>query len=173
MDYFIGVVPPEDYRHKLQAIKKAGQSEPHITVKAQGGLTDDLGWLNAVQKVCDGFSPFEVKLGEPRYFGEHVLYLSVESVGVHELHRQLVEAVGTTPEQQQRFFELERYSPHLTLGQRSYGYSWEELEKIRMTVNETLQPFPTFEVTFVRVYRKEAPGAPYLKWIDLPLEKER
>jgi 2'-5' RNA ligase len=170
MDFFIGIVPPEEYKEKLQRIKKAGHSEPHITVKAQSGLTDDLGWLEAVREVCRGFPAFKMQLEEPKYFGEQVLYLSVDSAEVFQLHRKLVEAVGVTPELGQRFYELDFYTPHLTLGQRSYGYTLKELQEIESTANDFLQPFPAFEVTYVRIYRKEHRGGHYEKFIDLTLE---
>jgi 2'-5' RNA ligase len=69
MQYFIGIVPPEDYKNKLITFQKQWSNnslvdvvEPHITLKAQGGLTLDKNWINDVKAVCDRCSSFEVTL---------------------------------------------------------------------------------------------------------------
>jgi 2'-5' RNA ligase len=54
-EYFIGIVPPKEYLDRIEQfqrkwIKHLGV-EPHITLKAQGGLTLDKTWINKVKKV--------------------------------------------------------------------------------------------------------------------------
>jgi hypothetical protein len=53
MQYFVGVVPPEEYLKRVVAFQKRWTTnrlpevvEPHMTVKAQDGLTEDMNWLN-------------------------------------------------------------------------------------------------------------------------------
>ena len=72
--YFIGIVPPNDYLVRIEEfqsrwIKQSGV-EPHITLKAQGGLTPDKKWIDQIKKVCKDFKPFQLSLGAPKYFGE-------------------------------------------------------------------------------------------------------
>jgi hypothetical protein len=67
--------------------------EPHITVKAQGGLTADKNWIREVKKVCQGFPTFKVSLNEPKFFGDSVVFLSVDSEKIYELHQKIVKAI--------------------------------------------------------------------------------
>lgn len=169
MDCFLGIVPPEPYMGKLRAFKKDSHSEPHITLKAP------LDWMeieqkwDAVKKVCESFPRFSVALGKPDFFGHHVLYLSVRSGEIHRLHRQLVEVLPTPSHLKGRYFELENYVPHLTLAQTSYGFSWEDLQQVERESEERLTPYPTFEASFVRIYRKDKKGDPYEPYMDVPL----
>lgn len=63
--------------------------KPHITVKAQGGLSIDEKWLSTVNDVCKKFPSFKVELNESKFFGDSVLFLSVKSYQVYELHNVL------------------------------------------------------------------------------------
>lgn len=52
MQYFIGIVPPDEYLERIVSFQKRWSSnglpdvvEPHVTVKAQSGLTLDMAWL--------------------------------------------------------------------------------------------------------------------------------
>ena len=95
VEYFIGIVPPKEYLERIvhfqsNWIKQSGV-EPHITLKAQGGLTPDKKWIGKVQKVCDTFKPFQVSLDKPKFFGDNILYLSVNSSYLHKLHQEIVQ----------------------------------------------------------------------------------
>ncbi len=57
MKYFIGIVPMAEYKSKVSAFRSRWGNnntdevvEPHITLKAQGGLTKDLKWLSKVKR---------------------------------------------------------------------------------------------------------------------------
>jgi hypothetical protein len=45
VEYFIGIVPPEEYMKRIECFQRRWMNylgvEPHITLKAQGGLTSD------------------------------------------------------------------------------------------------------------------------------------
>lgn len=80
MHFFIGIVPSNDYKMKIIKFQQKWKDntiietvEPHITLKAQGGLTPDKKWLGKVKEICDGFQPFPVSLDEPMFFGEDIL----------------------------------------------------------------------------------------------------
>ncbi|MFC4410575.1 2'-5' RNA ligase family protein [Chungangia koreensis] len=177
--YFIGIVPPDDYLNRVQEFQRKWIQplgvEPHITLKAQGGLTDDLNWLKNIETICKNFKPFQISLGKPTYFGENILYLSVHSDQIRNLHELIVKSVKPTPEQIKQYFELDQYVPHLTLGKESYGsnissgISKAQLTEMEEIASTALCPYPTFDVNFVRVY--ELKDQRYVPLTDLPLGK--
>jgi 2'-5' RNA ligase len=89
VEYFIGIVPPEEYLKRIENFQRKGINnlgvEPHITLKAQGGLTPDKKWIDKV-KVCKNFKPFQISLDKPMYFGDNMLYLSVKSNELQNLY---------------------------------------------------------------------------------------
>ncbi|WP_369793253.1 2'-5' RNA ligase family protein [Halobacillus sp. BBL2006] len=134
MKYFIGIVPAEDYKIKVIEFQKKWKNhwitdvvEPHITLKAQGGLTADKEWLNKVEEVCHDFKPFQIQLDKPMFFGEEVLYLSANSEELYKLHRDMVREISPSKELVQSYFELDDFVPHMTLGKTSYGLTKQEL----------------------------------------------
>ncbi|MCM3611651.1 2'-5' RNA ligase family protein [Planococcus sp. MERTA32b] len=178
MQYFIGVVPPESELQKLKEFRKQWPAnriddlvEPHITLKAQGGLSADEGWLENVKAAVADFLAFRVQLAEPRFFGEDVLYLSMDSPEVSELHSVLVEAVGTSPEQIARYFELDQFVAHLTLAKTSHGVSKGELKKMAEAASQELTPYPVFSVDSIWIYRKADDQRGYVKYMDVPLKR--
>jgi hypothetical protein len=60
----------------------------------------------------------------------------------------------------------------LTLGQTLFGMQTSEIEKMKEKAKNALVPFPTFNVTNVRVYQEIQPNK-YVPFEDIPLaEKE-
>lgn len=180
MQYFIGIVPPEneleklkDFRNQWPANRIDDLVEPHITLKAQGGLSADENWLEEVKEAAAEFPAFPIQLGEPRFFGEDILYLSMDSPQLKELHETLVKAVGATPEQIAQYFELDQFVAHLTLAKTAYGLSKEELKEMAAAAIEALTPYPPFTVDSIRVYRKAVGQDRYVKDQDIPLKRDR
>lgn len=176
MDYFIGIAPPEDYKNKIREFRNRWPSnridemvEPHITLKAQGGLTPDESWLDKVKTAADQFSSFTIQLGEPRFFGDDILYLSMDAPELKQLHEKLVEAVGSTPEHIAQYFELDQFVAHLTLAKSDYGLSRSELREMAAAAAEELAPYPAFDVESVRVYRK-SDAQSYRTYVEIPLK---
>jgi 2'-5' RNA ligase len=175
MKYFIGITPPDDYKEKIVTIRDRWSSdrlndvvEPHITVKAQGCLTVDLHWLESVRQTCSLIQSFQLSLLEPGSFGSTVTFLNVETSNVIELHRKLVKAISPSQELLDHYFEMDKYHPHLTLGQIYWGLNETEIEEMKLlTINE-LAPFPTFDVNYVRVY-KEVELDKYVPFEDIQL----
>ncbi|KYP82067.1 2'-5' RNA ligase [Ferroacidibacillus organovorans] len=175
VQYFVGIVPPTDYKERIVEFQKRWQSnrtwevaEPHITVKAQSGLGDDLRWLESIKRTCASFPRFTVSIDQPKTFGEAVAYLSVESSEIHDFHERLVEAVSPPPEVMKQYMEMERFIPHLTLGQTHWGMSSEEISEMRSFASITLFPFPTFSVDFIRVFQ-EIEKNTYILFEDIDL----
>lgn len=162
VEYFIGVVPPQDYLKRIERFqsKWTTQSgvEPYITVKAQGGLTQDKQWADQVKEVCKSVKPFIVSLGQPRELGSHILYLSVYSDDLHQLHRRLVHEISPGAELIQQYFELDAYTPHLTLCKVNSGVdslpgsTEQKLEQLKESADKELTPYPVFDVNFIRIY---------------------
>ena len=82
MQYFIGIVPPNDFKERIVEFQKRWQSnhtwevaEPHITVKAQSGLGSNLRWLESIKRICASYPRFTVSIGYPETFGDAVAYL--------------------------------------------------------------------------------------------------
>ncbi|WP_322099555.1 2'-5' RNA ligase family protein [Gottfriedia endophytica] len=140
-----------------------------MTVKAQGGLTSDKDWLDKVNNICESFPSFEVVLNKPAFFGDSVLFLTVDSDKIYDLHKKIIEAVSPTEEIIKQYLELGDYTAHLTLGQTYFGLTSEELKEMAYRAEKELIPYPTFEVNFLRVYQ-EIEANKYFKYIDIPLK---
>lgn len=156
MQFFIGIAPPDEYKQQIECWTSNGLRnvvEPHITVKAQSGLTPDLGWLNNVKHACSSFPNFRLGLAAPSTYGTAVAFLSVESIKIFELHMQLMNAVSPSTEDILPY-ELDGFHPHLTLGQTRWGMEESEVTEMIEKASTDLLPFPTFDVTFVRVYQE-------------------
>ncbi|MBN3554034.1 2'-5' RNA ligase family protein [Fictibacillus nanhaiensis] len=169
-EYFIGIVPPKEYLKRIEQFQgkwfdRLGV-EPHITIKAQGGLTSDKNWIENVQNVCKDFSSFQLTLSEPQYLGESILYLSVQSNEIHHLHQTLVESIAPSDDLIKQYFELDNFVPHLTLGHLT---SQSELKHMETCAKTELTPYPTFDVTFIRIYQSNYEKQIYEKYQDIHL----
>ncbi|SFJ69792.1 2'-5' RNA ligase [Halobacillus dabanensis] len=175
MRFFIGIVPPKDYKQRVidfqnqwKFHEKQTVVEPHITLKAQSGLTPDQNWMSKVERICNTSSPFTIMLGEPSFFGEDVLYLSMKSSKLEAIHARIVKAIGPAPHLLKKYFELDDYVPHMTLAKTSYGISGQELREMEKAATKLLSPYPSFDVHFIRVFKEAGPNK-YEKLVDLPL----
>lgn len=149
MQYFIGIVPAEEYKTKVIDFRNKWKNnsigeivEPHITLKAQGGLTPDEKWLSKVKHVCAETKPFHIKLEKPKFFWEEILYLSVSSKQLHSLHNNIVNAVAPSKELIEKYFELDNFVPHMTLGKITYGLSKQELRDMARLSETEISPYP-------------------------------
>lgn len=179
VEYFIGIVPPKDYLCRIEKFQNKWMRqlgvEPHITLKAQGGLTSDEKWVAKVCNVCERVKPFQVSLDEPKYFGDNILYLSVISNGLIHLHQEVLQEIAPPKHLIKQYFEGDEYVPHLTLGTEyvsndlKNGLSTIDLNEMEKLSNEILSPFPSFEVDFIRVYKLNIQKKIYEKHFDISL----
>lgn len=174
MEYALGIIPPTPYRQRIAAFQRRWPGnptpevvEPHITVKAPGGLTPDLAWMDPVTAVCRAFPPFTMAVTGPAFFGADVVYLGIAAPSVHGLHRRLLEVIAPGRAGIERYFEGDDYVPHITLGQTGTGMTAAELQDMGYAADEVLQPFPTFDVTGVRIY--QGMDGRYTPFRDVPL----
>lgn len=175
MQFFVGIVPPNEYKQQIVKFQQRWDSntmwklvEPHITVKAQSGLTPDLAWLDAIRRVCASFAKFTISLSHPETFADAVAYLSVQSTELRLFHEQLVAAVSPPPEVMRRYMEMDQFIPHLTLGQTHWGMSSREIMEMKANASIELAPYPSFVVDFIRVYQETAKDV-YTPYEDIPL----
>lgn len=179
VEYFIGIVPPEEYLKRIEQFQSRWINklsvEPHITLKAQGGLTPDKKWIDKVQRVCEDFKPFKVSIDKPKYFGDNILYLSINSNNLYDLHQKILQEISPSEDLIKQYFELDAFVPHLTLGKEqcceniSIGLSKKEVKDMEQLANIELTPYPDFEVNFIRVYELNNEEQRYERYLDIPL----
>lgn len=171
--YFIGITPPHDYLTKVEHFQRKWINflgvEPHITLKAQGGLTSDKKWIEKVENVCKRIQPFMLTLSKPHYFGANILYLSVTCDQLFPLHEAIVKAISPPEELIKHYFELDDYVGHLTLGKEQYGISKSALKDMELLAEKELSPYPTFKVKSIRIYELKLNSKRYEPYVDLPL----
>ncbi|NMP23713.1 2'-5' RNA ligase family protein [Sulfobacillus harzensis] len=172
VQYFIGIAPPKADRDRIRDFRGRWRSarhvltEPHITVKAQGGLSEDLGWVKAVRRVCRTWHSFDVEIRGPHMFGATVVYLSVKSPALPVLHEQILACVPPPADTMQQYFEGEWYVPHLILGQSSWGMTDAELQAMYREA-DTLSFRGPFTATGLQIFRGLTPGR-YEPYIQIP-----
>jgi 2'-5' RNA ligase len=159
MDYGIAIVPPEDLWSRIKEIQDRfgnNEIEPHITLKAQGGLGENIKWLEHVNLIAKQTSPFKIVLGNIRKFGNEVLYISIDSPELVALHNRIIDELNLSPEIIERYFEKELFTPHLTLGRTQAGFNQEDFPKMKELTEEMLKVSDTsFQAEFMRVYSIE------------------
>ena len=159
-----------EYQQKWSNNRIYEAVELHITLKAQGGLTPDKEWVRKVVAACKDFGPFNISLDKPEFFGEDILYLSASSKELYKLHKKLVLEISPSSDLIKKYFELEDFTPHLTLGKVAYGLSKQNLQDMARLAEEELSPYPIFEVKFIRVYQ-EVEKSRYITYLDIPLSQ--
>ena len=179
MQYFIGIPLPDDIKEKIVSFQESFANnkvhlmvEPHITVKAQGGLIEDKFWIPAIENAIKEYPAFEVSFADVGNFGERVAFL-VPSSGkeLMGLHRILVNVIKPSAELMEKYFEGDNYHFHLTLAGTSWGMTSEELMLVKEKAKIELLNLQKFRVSFIRVYEQKDHDGPYEKLLDIPLKK--
>ena len=175
-EYFIAIIPPKGYTEKIIQFQKPRKNnslpytvEPHITLKCQAGLENKMTWLDPVKAICRSFSPFKLTMSGVKTFGTSVVYLSIISAEIYELHRKILGAVAPDPELSKKYFELDLYEPHLTLGLSEFGMSGDELMNMKEQAKRHINSFPPFIVKRVVLFELE--NDRYQKIEDIELKQ--
>ncbi len=160
VEYFVAIAPPKKYGEILTQFQKMWPNntlpdfvEPHITVKSQAGLNEDEYWIDSIKTICSNFPVFNLSLKGVKSFGKSVVYLGVESNMINALHRKIVEVISPSPENSRRYYELDLYEPHLTLGSEEFGMSEIELSEMMKLANNSFYAFQPFIVNSLRIYK--------------------
>jgi len=172
-EYTFAIVPSFDICEKIIAVRKeykyASSSEPHITVKASCGISDDMKWLSACQNIISNFRKFEVTVGMPNYFGnKDVLYLEIISDDLIELHKRLATVFNPDEEQIRKCFELEYYKPHITIARKS-RLSESVIEEMRKEISPYFGSEHVFSVSSVGLFYRENNKEKFRKKIDIEI----
>ncbi|HEY4489929.1 MAG TPA: 2'-5' RNA ligase family protein [Candidatus Paceibacterota bacterium] len=179
MKFFIGIVPPSVTKERIFEFQSSFPSnkvpyfhEPHITLKAPSGLTEDKVWLVKVATLLGDYDRFQIAFDGLDCFDDKVLFLKLTfSQELMGLHMQLVSLLSPDTETNNKFYEGSIYHPHLTLGETTWGgMTQEELDIMRKRAEFELHNIPPFQVDFVRVFQKEKDSEPYQKLLDIPLK---
>ncbi|WP_394173887.1 2'-5' RNA ligase family protein [Guptibacillus hwajinpoensis] len=156
MPFFIGILPPLHITNEISSFRKRWSyqeiSPPHITIKAQGGLTEEKSWLPKIEKVCHDFPAFDLKLGAPATFGSKVLFSSVLSKEIVSLHLLLVDAIKPTVEEQKTYFEATDFIPHLTLAKQAGIHANNQFGHMKQDADEKLGGFEPFRVHSIHLF---------------------
>jgi len=171
MEFFFGIVPEAYISEKVMNVREQynylGGSDPHITVKASCGLTEDMNWLSACRKIISEFGSFQITVGVPKYFGDRdVLYLDVQSDELIELHKRLVAVLEPSEESINRCFELELYKPHITVARKS-RLSEDAMEDIRKEIHPYFEKNHTFSVSNVSLFYRANKTEKYRREEDI------
>ncbi len=174
VEYFIAITPSKEYGEIITRFQRSWPNnalpdfvEPHITVKSQAGLNEDEYWIDSIKTICRNFAMFNLSLKGVKSFGKSVVYLGVESDRIHVLHRKIVEAISPNPENSRRYYELDLYEPHLTLGSKEFGMSEVELSEMKKLANNRLHDFQPFIVKSLKIYKLSETKYQKIHEIDL------
>ncbi len=173
--YFIAISPPDPLYAQVvnfQMGKACRLVEPHITLKAQGGLVDPPTWAEIVRSICIVTPPFPVEVGGVHSFNKDVIYIDVASPGILSLHHVLLNALRPTEEEILRDHEMEGYVPHLTLAQNIPGWDIDNFEDVLHEAEARFTNFSKFQCRSVKIYRSAAPHGQYRVFKEYKLGEE-
>jgi len=165
MKFFIGIVPPaEIYNTVAEIQKKFGDNrlEPHITLRPPVTVIEETGWLKEIEKVCAGFSPFNIHLPSTGFFDKRVLFIDVVSDDLSRLHYSIVEAIKRYEQPEGNNGHEKKYRPHLTLGRSWCGFSMQDFKEMKKLADDFLSLHSvSFSANTVRVYHKPSGAGRY------------
>lgn len=170
---FLAIRPPDPITDRIVALQGAcGASTfyPHITVKAQPGLAEPDRWLPALQAGLARVSPFEVRLGPPTWFGSTIVYLSVRSAGIVELHHRILALLDRAGISERFEYDGEAFVAHLTLGADFAGADSRCLRSLATGAAEL--SFPSFVVDRVWAFHRSGDNQDYTPWRAFPFGAE-
>ncbi|WP_054957308.1 2'-5' RNA ligase family protein [Paenibacillus dakarensis] len=171
MEYYFGIVPSMDIYEPILSLREEynyrGSSEPHITVKASCGLSEDMGWLPLCQKIISNFGKISISVGSPNYFGDKdILYLEAHSNELNELHRKLVHVFNPDEQQIKKCFELDLYKPHITIARKS-NLGEEVIEEMKYKTGNYFETTKTFVAESVKLFYRESREDKYKEKIEI------
>ncbi len=145
-------------------------AEPHVTIKASGGLTPDEAWIQKVKEVVAGSNSFTLSLEKIETFGNKVVILKAEPFNVlFNLHKAIVEELDETEEDIKKYHELGSYYPHSTLFEVEMNEDHSKFLEVLGAAKEVFDSEEVVQVSKIRVYKQDIPDVPYRKLVDIEL----
>ena len=108
-------------------------------------------------------------------FGDNILYLIVNSNDLQRLYREIVREISPSNDLIKKYFELDDFVPHLTLWKEQYGgnvstgMTKQELKYMENFVEKEFTPYPSFEVTYIRISELNREKQRYEKSLNVSL----
>lgn len=173
MKMFIGIVPGEDIYRIVTGIQNRfgdNRLEPHITLRPPVMVADKIRWIEAIEKVCEAFSPFRVELPNTGFFGKRVLFIEAVAPELKVLHKELLKAVKPFEGAGEKQEEHQKFNAHLTLGRHWCGFTPEDFKQMKALADSYLSKEPiSFITSSIRVYHKPDHEKRYTCFKDIPL----
>lgn len=164
MKYFIGAPIPKNYKNKIEIFRAEFRfftTEPHITLVPPPALPDEDVFIENIAEICKKTEPFKIKLGGLEQFGSRVLYVSVHSPDLINLHKQIYE--GLNLQQEKRGF-----TPHLTIVKQRLKRAI-DVDKIRKRAETKLIPYPSYTLKSIIIYYQPKEHSIYVPYMEIPL----
>jgi len=177
MKFFIGIPAPDalcEQIARFQArFEQVQLAEPHISVKAQGGLAENEDWLPLIERSASGISPFMIYFAGVATFGDRVLFLKpAQSPNLRQFHQAVLCAINPSPELIARYHEGDHYDPHLTLATADAGMDRARLASMKEEAEIEFSDTASFTVSAIRVYRQLDPAGRYQNYRDISLSRQ-
>lgn len=163
MKYFIGIPIPKTYKTKIEMLRaryKFFTTEPHITIVPPPALPDDDHFIKEVIEICKKTKPFNIKLDNISQFGNRVLYVSVKSPELINLHNNIYSKLNLEKEKR-------GYTPHLTIVKQRPGRKI-DIEKVKQNAKISLVPYPEFMLKSLIIYYQPKPKSIYIPYMEIP-----
>ena len=164
MKYFIGVPIPKNYKSKIEILRAEFRfftTEPHITLVPPPALPDEDTFIEKVVEVCKKTKPFNIKLSDLEQFGSRVLYVSVNSPDLINLHKKIYENLNLQHEKR-------GYTPHLTIVKQRPKRPI-AIDKIRERAEIKLIPSPAYTLKSIIIYHQPKEHSIYIPYMEIPL----
>lgn len=165
MKYFIGAPIPKNYKNKIEMLRAEYRfftTEPHITLVPPPALPDNDTFIEKVVKVCKKTKPINIKLNSIDQFVNRVLYVSVNSPDLIDLHKEIYENLNLQHEKR-------GYTPHLTIVKQRPKRPI-DIEKIRKSAEIKLISAPEYTLHSIIVYYQPKEHSIYIPYMEIPLD---
>lgn len=123
--YFIGIALPNDLSHQIETIQKEILKDqavmqplvPHITLLHPNILMSlsPMYFVPQVKTLADKKLPISVELTKTGKFDERVLYITVKSHDLMDLHQEMISLLP--PDIRARYQVGRSFIPHITIAQ--------------------------------------------------------
>jgi 2'-5' RNA ligase len=130
---FLAIVPPREIADVIQDLQRRIGVDtsvlPHVTVKAQPGLSLDGSWRHAVADALARRGRAHLSFTAVDWFGSGIVYLAVSDAAT-ELHWTILHAVESVVRGDRFEYDGDAYVPHLTLGAEFAGATGHQLDAL-------------------------------------------
>ena len=142
MRYFLGIIPEKNIMESIIAFQKMNPNNklpqyvlPHITLFTPFVVPNGPELDGKVLKFFRETVPFLISLNGTSTFGNHTVYLNVQSRPLKLFHDKILELLKSWKYSNQISGLNREFVPHLTLGQKIHGLNEKEILEIKEKAN--------------------------------------